>query len=130
MALPSQTSHRGVREPLRGCHAGAHQAARLGQGDAGAPVATAPGHTLILRSRPRHYADLETATAARYLNAFHATDTLADVWVAYLRERGGYSDLPEGPPRQPPVMAPNPDSTTCHRSPPRGPREREVPRAD
>src|SRR5215472_17344255 len=37
----------------------------------------------------RDYADLDTATLARYLDAFHATDTLADAWVAYLREHRG-----------------------------------------
>jgi len=37
----------------------------------------------------RDYSDLNTATLARYLDAFHATDTLADDWVAYLREHRG-----------------------------------------
>jgi len=43
---------------------------------------------LLPRAR-RDYSDLDTATLARYLDAFHATDTLADAWVAYLREHRG-----------------------------------------
>ena len=37
----------------------------------------------------RDYSDLDTAALARYLDAFHATDTLADAWVAYVREHRG-----------------------------------------
>jgi hypothetical protein len=35
------------------------------------------------------YSDLDTASLARYLDAFHATDTLADALVTYLREHRG-----------------------------------------
>jgi hypothetical protein len=35
------------------------------------------------------YCDLDTATLTRYLDAYHATDTLADAWVAHLRDHRG-----------------------------------------
>jgi ER-bound oxygenase mpaB/B'/Rubber oxygenase, catalytic domain len=35
------------------------------------------------------YIDLDTATLTRYLDAYHATDTLADAWVAQLLDHGG-----------------------------------------
>ena len=35
------------------------------------------------------YCDLDTATVTRYLDAYHATDTLADAWVARLRNHRG-----------------------------------------
>jgi hypothetical protein len=35
------------------------------------------------------YCDLDTATMAGYLDAFHATDTLADAWVACLGDHHG-----------------------------------------
>jgi hypothetical protein len=37
----------------------------------------------------RDYSDLDTAAMARYLDAFHTTDTLADAWVSYLRDHRG-----------------------------------------
>jgi ER-bound oxygenase mpaB/B'/Rubber oxygenase, catalytic domain len=43
---------------------------------------------LLPRART-DYCDLDTATLARYLDAYHATDTLADAWVAYLRDHRG-----------------------------------------
>jgi ER-bound oxygenase mpaB/B'/Rubber oxygenase, catalytic domain len=43
---------------------------------------------LLPRAR-RDYCDLDTATQARYLDAYHATDTLADAMVTYLRDHGG-----------------------------------------
>jgi len=47
MALPLQPPDPAVRGPLRGCHAGAHQTAWLGESDRGRPVAGArPGERL------------------------------------------------------------------------------------
>src|SRR5215472_12717774 len=43
----------------------------------------------LLPHARRDYSGLDTATLARYLDAFHATDTLADAWVTYLREHRG-----------------------------------------
>jgi hypothetical protein len=43
----------------------------------------------LLPHARRDYSDLDTATLARYLDAFHATDTLADAWVTYLRDHRG-----------------------------------------
>src|SRR5215471_21626369 len=48
----------------------------------------------LLPHARRDYCDLDTATLARYLDAYHATDTLADDMVAYLRDhRGGRQQL-------------------------------------
>src|SRR5258708_14034537 len=43
----------------------------------------------LLPHARRDYSDLDTAALARYLDAFHATDTLADAWVSYLRDHRG-----------------------------------------
>jgi len=43
----------------------------------------------LLPHARRDYSGLDAATLARYLDAFHATDTLADAWVTYLREHRG-----------------------------------------
>jgi hypothetical protein len=43
----------------------------------------------LLPHARRDYSDLDAAALARYLDAFHATDTLADAWVSYLRDHGG-----------------------------------------
>src|SRR5215831_7026834 len=44
----------------------------------------------FLLPHARHdYCDLDTATLARYLDAYHATDTLADAMVIYLRDHPG-----------------------------------------
>jgi hypothetical protein len=42
----------------------------------------------------RDYLDPDSAATARYLDAFHATDTLADAAVAYLRDHRGAGDEP------------------------------------
>jgi len=69
-------------------------------------VGTAAGRPLPLRVSPASeefsglidflfpsagagYCDIDTAAKARYLDAFHATDTLADAWVAFLRDHHG-----------------------------------------
>ena len=43
---------------------------------------------LFPRARGGDY-DLDAATQARYLDAFHATDSLADTWLSYLRDHRG-----------------------------------------
>ena len=43
---------------------------------------------LLPRART-DYCDLDIAALARYLDAYHATDTAADAWVTYLRDHRG-----------------------------------------
>ena len=43
----------------------------------------------LLPHARRDYCDLDTATLAGYLDAYHATDTLADAMVTHLREHRG-----------------------------------------
>jgi len=43
----------------------------------------------LLPHARRDYCDLDTATLARYLDAYHATDTLADAMVTHLRDHRG-----------------------------------------
>src|SRR5215471_8793119 len=43
---------------------------------------------LLPRART-DYCDLDIAALARYLDAYHATDTLADAWLTYLRDHRG-----------------------------------------